>query len=319
MHKCQLYNERRIGRVTQPAQSNGGVPGQRNASQDSIKRCFICNKVGHLKKDCRQNRRPEQRVRTNQVREPQQQEPQPATCTSTIADPLTFLQSSSDEEIVHQIRVSDKGSLTQCVKITVQGVPVYGIIDSGADITIIGGRLFKRVALAVRLKKKDFMKPDKTPRIYDQKPFTLDGKMDLDVVFEYRAMRTSVYIKMDAHDQLLLSEGVCRQLGIISYHSKVERWIGGFKQSAIEGKAAVEAKVPTVKVQLVRTVRLLPHQSVTTTVLVSRSHTAFFRFYLWWRKKGLVWFAVASRLRTLHCGGGKTSSKCFDLNQHSRI
>ena len=143
---------------------------------------------------------------------------------------------------------------------------MYGIIDSGADITIIGGRLFKRVALAARLKKKDFMKPDKTPRTYDQKPFTLDGKMDLDVVFEDRAMRTSVYIKMDAHDQLLLSEGVCRQLGIISYHSKVERWRGGFKQSATEGKAAVEAKVPTVKVQLVRTVRLLPHQSVTTTV-----------------------------------------------------
>ena len=71
---------------------------------------------------------------------------------------------------------------------------------------------------------------------------------------------------MDAHDQLLLSEGVCRQLDIIFYHSKVERWRGGFKQSAIEDKAAVEAKVPTVKVQLVRTVRLLPHQSVTTTV-----------------------------------------------------
>ena len=34
-------------------------------------------------------------------------------------------------------------------------------------------------------------------------------------------MKTSVYIKMDAYDQLLLSEGVCRQLGIISYHSDV--------------------------------------------------------------------------------------------------
>ena len=42
-------------------------------------------------------------------------------------------------------------------------------------------------------------------------------------------------------------------------------------------------------------------------------------FYLWRREKGLIWFAVASRLRTLHYGGGKTSSKCIDLNQHSRI
>lgn len=35
-------------------------------------------------------------------------------------------------------------------------------------------------------------------------------------------IKTMVYIKMDAHDQLLLSEGVCRQLGVISYHPNVE-------------------------------------------------------------------------------------------------
>ena len=74
--------------------------------------------------------------------------------------------------------------MTQCTKLFVQGVPVYGIIDSGADITIIGGRLFKRVALAARLKKRDFMKLGKTPRTYDQKPFTLEGRMDLNVMFE---------------------------------------------------------------------------------------------------------------------------------------
>ena len=32
--------------------------------------------------------------------------------------------------------------------------------------------------------------------------------------------------------------------------------------------------------------------------LVSRGQTAFFHFYLWWRKKGLVWFTVATRLDT---------------------
>ena len=129
---------------------------------------------------------------------------EPCVATLTNVDPLTFLQLSSDEEVVRQVRVSDKGSLTQCVKNTVQGVPVYGIIDKGADITIIAGRLFKRVALTAHLKKRDFMKPDKTPRTYDQKSFTLDGKMDLDIVFEEKAMRTPVYIKMDAHDKPLI-------------------------------------------------------------------------------------------------------------------
>jgi len=57
--------------------------------------------------------------------------------------------------------VEDSGSATQCVKLSLQGVPVYRIIDSGTDITIIGGQLFKRVALVACLKKKDFMKPVK--------------------------------------------------------------------------------------------------------------------------------------------------------------
>ena len=63
-------------------------------------------------------------------------------------DPQAFLESSSDEEVVRQVRVRDTRSQTQCAKLSVQGVPVYGIIDSVADINIISGKLFKRVALA---------------------------------------------------------------------------------------------------------------------------------------------------------------------------
>ena len=37
-------------------------------------------------------------------------------------------------------------------------------------------------------------------------------------------MTTTVYVKMDARDQLLLSEGVCSQLGILHYHPSVRPW-----------------------------------------------------------------------------------------------
>ena len=106
-------------------------------------------------------------------------------------------------------------------QVEVQGVPAQGIVDSGADITIIGGELFRRVAAVARLRKKDLKKPDRVPRTYDHRPFTLDGKMDLDLSFDGTTMRTPVYIKMDAREPLLLSEGVCRQLGIIAYHPNV--------------------------------------------------------------------------------------------------
>ena len=47
--------------------------------------------------------------------------------------------------------------------------------------------------------------------------------MDLDVTFDRVTIKTPVYIKMDAPEQLLLAEGVCRQLNIISYHPQVAR------------------------------------------------------------------------------------------------
>lgn len=73
--------------------------------------------------------------------------------------PLELLYSSSEEStdesdtVVSQVRVADKGSQAHCARVLIQGVPAYGVIDSGTDITIMGGTLFKRVATAARLKE----------------------------------------------------------------------------------------------------------------------------------------------------------------------
>ena len=40
-----------------------------------------------------------------------------------------------------------------------------GVVDSGSDITILGGEMFKQVATVARLHKKDFEPPDKQPRM----------------------------------------------------------------------------------------------------------------------------------------------------------
>ena len=39
--------------------------------------------------------------------------------------------------------------------------------------------------------------------------------------FDGITVNTPVYVKMDTHVELLLSEGVCRKLGIVSYHPDV--------------------------------------------------------------------------------------------------
>ena len=76
-------------------------------------------------------------------------------------DSLTCLlfSESEDETEVKQVRVQDTGSKAQHASVDVQGVPA---LDNGADITIIGGELFRKVASVAKL-RKDFRQPDQTP------------------------------------------------------------------------------------------------------------------------------------------------------------
>ena len=53
----------------------------------------------------------------------------------------------------------------------------------------MGADLFKRVAAAALLKKQ-LKKADEVPHTYDQKTFKLDGKIELDINYQGRTMRT---------------------------------------------------------------------------------------------------------------------------------
>ena len=159
------------------------------------------------------------------------------------------------------VTVTDKGSKTHKAHVVVQGVPAQGVIDTGAEITIMGGDLFRQVAAASKLKKSQFKAPDKTPRTYNQQTFHLDGRIAMDISFGDRTMNTTVYVKMDAPEQLLLGEGVCRQLGIVSYHKDVT--------PSTESGAQVpqsSASVPIVRVQLMSSLTIPPWTSVQVPV-----------------------------------------------------
>ena len=82
----------------------------------------------------------------------------------------------------------------------------------------MGGNLFQRIAAATQMKKRQLQSPDKIPRKYNRRPLSLGGKVNLDITFNGVTMNTPVYIKLDDSELLLLAEGVCRQLNIITYH-----------------------------------------------------------------------------------------------------
>ena len=290
----QLPGERSRSRKSFAGSPSSGLtnaPKHNNAARQD-NGCFYCGKPGHLMKDCRQRRResesrgPTRPATAKQIqssaedRDRPTQDPAgaelsdpPEDVVSSTSCPQTsrhiahssnemapnpydlLLSSSEEEDEVKQVRVADSGSRSQLARVDIQGVPADGVVDTAADITIMGGKLFALVAASARLKKKDFRKPDKVPRSYDRRVFQLDGCMELDVTFEGTTLTTTVYIKMDAFDQLLLSEGVCRLLGIVTYHpSLVARRPRAHKEE-------VAPLVPSIRVHLVQSLKIPPNCS----------------------------------------------------------
>lgn len=99
--------------------------------------------------------------------------------TTGIEKLLGLLMSDSEEQQVNLVQVHDEGSGVKATVLQVQGVPTIGVTDCGLDITIIGEELLAKVALTACLRKRDFKKADKIPRTYNQRTFTLDGRLDL--------------------------------------------------------------------------------------------------------------------------------------------
>ena len=277
LHRRQLYQQQDSSSSTflkrggnRPSQERGTVTrpasGQRSTTvtndKTKNKRCWNCDRTGHVAKECRVPKRESTGRSDNQTKTKMVQ-------SKRDDNPLDYLlpDSSDSEDVseVKQIRLVDQGSHPQHAKVVVGGVPMEGVVDSGSDITILGGEMFKRVATVAKLHKKDFKPPDKRPRTYNQQAFHIDGKIEVDVSFDNRTMKTAVYVKMDAPEQLLLSEGICRQLGILTYHPDVQPGNGDKKQPNVEPEKGSDCKVPMVRVRLIQDVRLLPNECTIAT------------------------------------------------------
>ena len=85
----------------------------------------------------------------------------------------------------------------------IRGVSAWGIVDSGADITNMGKCLLQLGNWRSGIARSQIWFPT-----HDRKPFVLHGMLGLQVSFAEKMMNMTVYVKMDACDKLLLSDGV---------------------------------------------------------------------------------------------------------------
>ena len=130
-------------------------------------RCYNCGEVGHLSRDCKEPRK-ESGGRSKGPGGPSAKAQTIGSQPVDVNDPMSYLYPDPG---VRQVRVKDGGSLRHYARVAIQGVEARGLVDTGADITIMGGELFKKVALEVRLLQTPLKPPDRTPLTYDVKLF----------------------------------------------------------------------------------------------------------------------------------------------------
>ena len=57
----------------------------------------------------------------------------------------------------------------------------------------MGAEFFAKVAVTARLHKRDLKKVDRILRPCDQRTFSLDGRLDLDIEFDGKSLNTRVH------------------------------------------------------------------------------------------------------------------------------
>ena len=87
------------------------------------------------------------------------------------------------------------------VEMVLEGIPV---IDWWILVQI--STSFKVIIIGLEL--SNLKAPEHKAFIHDQKPITLDGKMDMTFSFGEKVLHATVYVKLVEPDQLLLSETV---------------------------------------------------------------------------------------------------------------
>lgn len=93
----------------------------------------------------------------------------------TSGDPQTYWYLSDESDEVCKVCVPDRETRPCRATVLVQDIPAKGLINTGADITIMGREPFKKVAPVAQPHKCDFKQPDKVPVRYNNEMFQPDG------------------------------------------------------------------------------------------------------------------------------------------------
>ena len=165
LKRRRLHQERqdRYQEARYTSNSRSTVQSRADAGKSDIspgkppRECYVCGKTDHLAKQCRQRK-----SESNPTEDKKQKKETTATTNAIrstnkqkTSDPMNFLCSDSDTDgSINVVSITDQRSHLRTATVEIAGVPATGLVDTGADITIMGPEVFKKVAAVAGLKKR---------------------------------------------------------------------------------------------------------------------------------------------------------------------
>lgn len=134
---------------------------------------------------------------------------------SRIILELLYSSDSEDGYHVNQTSVTDGGSKSQLAHMDIQGVPTDGVVEKEADIAIMGESCLPEWHLWHVFAGKTFVKATKFRGSTMERPSTW-----MAVWIRMYSLAAKPLGQLSTSN--LLSEGVCRLLGIVMYHPSVQ-------------------------------------------------------------------------------------------------